>query len=368
MYADLERIEARGKRKKEKRKGFFSRGKTEKEPEPAVASTSKPAVASTPEPAVVPTSKPVVAPKSEPVVAPTPEPIPEPRPIVEPTPPPQVPPVDDAMVDMSLESPPATEPVVHEKPDYCDPNEKKQQEPTAVSTSEPAAVPTPKPAAVPTPEPVPEPSPIQDSSPPDVDPMDMLEFSSSTAEEGESPDQQPPGTDPFGPPADPAGFSSMPVAPEPEQEQEVEEVPDTPPEVITLESDPAPEPAPEPIAPSVPEPVPTVVEPTPAPTIVPDPAPQPAPAAEAEPTPPVQAPPTPEPAVSPPEPTPVAHVAPAKLAWQPIEGQEKVRAEAHIQEYRTWLNKGYKAGKFTKQECQIKLKHKEVELGLRQHQ
>ena len=41
------------------------------------------------------------------------------------------------------------------------------------------------------------------------------------------------------------------------------------------------------------------------------------------------------------------------------------KAEAHIQEYKTWLNKGYKAGKFSKEECSYKLWQKEVEIGLR---
>ena len=72
----------------------------------------------------------------------------------------------------------------------------------------------------------------------------------------------------------------------------------------------------------------------------------------------------PEPAEAPAA-EPVAE--PVKPKWIPLTGTELSRAEVHIQEYKTWLNKGYKAGKFTKDECQIKLKHKEVEIGLRQH-
>ncbi|MCK5024046.1 MAG: hypothetical protein KAR56_00350 [Thermoplasmata archaeon] len=81
----------------------------------------------------------------------------------------------------------------------------------------------------------------------------------------------------------------------------------------------------------------------------------------------------PRPAVPEPEPTQVsvAHPEvpePVKTKWFPLSGSKLKRAETHILEYKAWLNKRFKAGKFTKQECLDKLRHKEVELGLRQHQ
>ena len=82
MYADLEKIEARGKRKEEKSKGLFSSFGKKDEPEPDETPEQQPH----PEPA--PATKPVVseppkpAPAVEPVVAASPKPAPakEPEP------------------------------------------------------------------------------------------------------------------------------------------------------------------------------------------------------------------------------------------------------------------------------------------------
>ncbi|MCK5397932.1 MAG: hypothetical protein KAJ33_06770, partial [Thermoplasmata archaeon] len=131
-----------------------------------------------------------------------------------------------------------------------------------------------------------------------------------------------------------------------------------------------PEPKPDPTpAPAAPAPTPPVQEPTPAPVQEPIHTPEPVQQSQPAPAPQVQTPapepkpPTPTPA---PQPAPIAQpAAPAKPSWQPLTGPAKIKADAHIHEYKNWLNKGYKAGKFTKEECSHKLWQKEVEIGLR---
>ncbi len=371
MYADLEKIEARGKRKKEKRKGFFSRDKKEEtvEPEPVIESIPE----SIPEPEVI-------EPEPE-IVEETPK---EPEKALEPlTPPTPVASVDDDMEDLSISDSSTSSQGVQERPDFCYPQKDKEPE-TTISKPVPK-VPAPAPTPEPVPEPVTEPAPVaepQDS----VDPMNMLEFSSE--EEDDSPGQLPPGADPFAPPEDPSGFSSMPVS-QPEEKEDTEETePEAPAEVISMDPEPVAEPEP------VVEPVsaPPVVEPTPQPEVVPQsapvivepiPVPTPQPQVVSPSAPVIVEPipvPTPQPqVVSPPapvvaepipvpEPTPAPQPVPvAEPAWIPLTGSELAKAEAHIYEYKIWLNKGYKAGKFSKQECQMKLHHKEVEIGLRQH-
>ncbi|MFO7618808.1 MAG: hypothetical protein R6W91_04040 [Thermoplasmata archaeon] len=70
MYADLEKIEARGKRKKEKSKGLFSSFGKKEEPEPDERQQAQP------EPPIT------EAPKSEPITAQPPPPKPAPPPPV----------------------------------------------------------------------------------------------------------------------------------------------------------------------------------------------------------------------------------------------------------------------------------------------
>ena len=90
MYADLEKIEARGKRKKEKSKGLFSSFGKKDEPEPEPKQEAMP-VEAAPETGPAPVPEPVfVEPKT---VAEAPKPIPPPQPVAEspkpiPTPPP----------------------------------------------------------------------------------------------------------------------------------------------------------------------------------------------------------------------------------------------------------------------------------------
>lgn len=296
MYADLEKIEARGKRKKDKRKGFFSFGRKEEpqEPEPA------------PEPAPAPDA-PTGAGVEEPVAGPE-------------VTAPQEPGFDTEMEDMTLEE---SRPVMEPPPT---PTEAPDAQ---IIQTEPASSQNPEKQAG------------------HDDPMDMLEFSESPAEEDNPPEQQPPGTDPFGPQADPAGFSSMPVAAEPEESPEQEE----PAQVISLD---------EPGAGDIQEPViagpepqtvsDTVSQPPPQPAVEPMPRPGPAQEPQKEPEEPVQSRQAPEP------------IAPA---WQPLTGKALAHAEAHIHEYKQWLNRKYKAGKLTKDECSHKLWQKEVEIGLR---
>jgi hypothetical protein len=90
MYADLEKIEARGKRKKEKSKGLFSSFGKKDEPEPEPKQEAMP-VEAAPETEPAPVPEPVfVEPKT---VAEAPKHVPPPQPVAEspkpiPTPPP----------------------------------------------------------------------------------------------------------------------------------------------------------------------------------------------------------------------------------------------------------------------------------------
>jgi outer membrane biosynthesis protein TonB len=81
MYADLENIEARGKRKKEKKKGLFSSfgSKDELEPEqPEQTEQPEPEERTATEPA--PQASPKPEPSPEPQPAPKPAPAPKPQP------------------------------------------------------------------------------------------------------------------------------------------------------------------------------------------------------------------------------------------------------------------------------------------------
>ncbi|MDD4307720.1 MAG: hypothetical protein PHU53_02795 [Thermoplasmata archaeon] len=103
----------------------------------------------------------------------------------------------------------------------------------------------------------------------------------------------------------------------------------------------------EPAAPVVEEPKPTAV----------------APPAKQEP--PKQAPlPTPKPVAQ----TPAAQ-APAKASadpsWKPLTGGKLTKAEEELLNYKKWINKGYKSGVLTKDQCVSMVKSKEIELGLR---
>jgi hypothetical protein len=64
------------------------------------------------------------------------------------------------------------------------------------------------------------------------------------------------------------------------------------------------------------------------------------------------------------EPEKPAEPQPAQ-AWTPLTGRKKARAEGHLREYRIVLGKAYKAGRLTKGQCQMKLKKRKIELGLR---
>jgi outer membrane biosynthesis protein TonB len=89
MYADLEKIEARGKRKKDKSKGLFSSfgKKDEPEAENSAQENTEPVQAQPSEPPkqeTVPAPKPMEAPKPVPVVE-QPKPQPAPMPVAKPT-------------------------------------------------------------------------------------------------------------------------------------------------------------------------------------------------------------------------------------------------------------------------------------------
>jgi hypothetical protein len=58
----------------------------------------------------------------------------------------------------------------------------------------------------------------------------------------------------------------------------------------------------------------------------------------------------------------------AKPAWQPPTGPKLEKANADLHEYKKWVNKGYKSGVLTKDQCIKMVKDKEMELGLRPHE
>ncbi len=104
MYADLEKIEARGKRKKDKSKGLFSSFGKKDEPEAndSAKESAAPIAAAPAEPVPEP-------PKQEPIPEPQPVVAPKPAPVIErlkpqPTPKPAAPPVETAPKTASNDS------------------------------------------------------------------------------------------------------------------------------------------------------------------------------------------------------------------------------------------------------------------------
>jgi len=81
----------------------------------------------------------------------------------------------------------------------------------------------------------------------------------------------------------------------------------------------------------------------------------------------------PEPVPQPkPVPTPVqsVHTKPAvehiaESSWKPLTGGKLEKANEDLLAYKKWLNKGYKSGVLTKEQCVTMVKAKEIELGLR---
>lgn len=54
-----------------------------------------------------------------------------------------------------------------------------------------------------------------------------------------------------------------------------------------------------------------------------------------------------------------------RSGWKPLTGGRLEKANAELHEYKKWLNKGYKSGVLTKEQCTGMVRAKEVELGLR---
>ena len=91
----------------------------------------------------------------------------------------------------------------------------------------------------------------------------------------------------------------------------------------------------------------------------PEPVPEPItePVSEPEPTP---EPSEPELAVEPaPEGEPIT-----KPQWEPLSGRKLRKAEEVLTEYKRWLNKGFKAGMLTREQCAMLTRHKEIEMGI----
>jgi len=106
----------------------------------------------------------------------------------------------------------------------------------------------------------------------------------------------------------------------------------------------------------------------------PVPTPEPSqPAAQPEPVPQPKPVPPPAQSVHPkPAPTPVqsVHTKPAvehiaESSWKPLTGGKLEKANEDLLAYKKWLNKGYKSGVLTKEQCVTMVKAKEIELGLR---
>lgn len=109
-----------------------------------------------------------------------------------------------------------------------------------------------------------------------------------------------------------------------------------------------------------PEPSPEVTQPA-------EKAPEPTPEVKPQPKP---APPEPK-AAEQPKPQPVAVSPPSQPvqqpdnAWKPLTGGKLKKAEDELLAYKKWLNKGYKSGVLTKEQCTAMVWTKEIELGLR---
>jgi len=55
----------------------------------------------------------------------------------------------------------------------------------------------------------------------------------------------------------------------------------------------------------------------------------------------------------------------AKSSWTPLTGSRLSQAEEELLNYKKWLNKGYKSGVLTKEQCNTMVREKEMELHLR---
>jgi len=95
-----------------------------------------------------------------------------------------------------------------------------------------------------------------------------------------------------------------------------------------------------------------------------------------QPEPPVQAKPKPaqelkraepKPAYIEPPPPPAPELAPkrAGAGWSPPTGAKLAKANSDLVKYKKWLNRGYKSGVLTKEQCARMVREKEIELGLR---
>jgi len=103
-----------------------------------------------------------------------------------------------------------------------------------------------------------------------------------------------------------------------------------------------------PVPPETKQPVPQVEDVPP--QISPSPPPPPEPVKKA--TPPTPAQPAPS--------TPIP-----KPRWTPLSGGKLEKANEELLTYKKWLNKGYKSGVLTKEQCIAMVKAKEIEMGLR---
>ncbi|KYK31117.1 MAG: hypothetical protein AYK23_04165 [Candidatus Proteinoplasmatales archaeon SG8-5] len=92
-------------------------------------------------------------------------------------------------------------------------------------------------------------------------------------------------------------------------------------------------------------------------------------AEEPEPVQAVGPPPEPETAAdTKPEPAPVMGVSPEPAPepqWEPLTGRKLRRAEDELLAYKRHLDKGFRSGKLTKEHCVSMVREKEIELGLR---
>lgn len=106
-----------------------------------------------------------------------------------------------------------------------------------------------------------------------------------------------------------------------------------------------------------------VAEPNPE-ASVPAPAPTPKQVAEPEKQAEVQTQPVKAPAPAPEKTLPKPETQ-SSTDWKPLTGSKLKRAEEDLLAYKKWLNKGYKSGVMTKEQCTAMVRVKEVELGLR---
>lgn len=107
-------------------------------------------------------------------------------------------------------------------------------------------------------------------------------------------------------------------------------------------------------------------EPEPTPRYIqPPPEPQPPDPHEPKHVPAVQPVHNPSPKPEPLQQKPAPPIQEEKSGWKPLSGSRLDRANNELLEYKKWLNKGYKSGVLTKEQCTGMVKAKEVELGLR---